>query len=281
MGDDYDKDMQSKLAAYMADEGIEDEPDEVVDDDDDTHVDLDIPTSLPDKTLDHIILACSDLKEGMETFEDMTGIAPTKIGSLRGVGTKSARAALDKYTFVEIIGPDPKAESDGIAPKLLSMPKGELVPYQFVIRSDPEDVNVPEDKGWEKDAVVMIHADTHEYSKNGEVHKWDLVFVYGHGIGGCVPQFVNWRETRFHPTARLPKTSGKVAYVQVQAPEGHAIFDFLSHVNDITIYPGEPQLVFALETPKGSVKFTGSRPDGIVMPGFGDENHPTYSGQPM
>lgn len=278
---EYDRDMQKKLASFMADEGMANEAEDDDDDDDDSKTELDVPSNLPENCLDHIILACCNLKDGMDQFEEMTGIAPKKIGSLRGVGTKSARVALDKNTFVEIIGPDPNAESDGIAPKLLAIPKGELFPYQYVIRAQPDDVIVPEDQGWQKDAVVMIHADANEYSENGEIHKWDLVFVYGHGIGGCVPQFVNWREHRFHPTARLPKTSGKIAFVQVQAPDGHYVHDLMSKVNDVNIYPGSPELVFSLDTPKGNVKFKGSSPEGIVMPGFGDESHPTYSGQAM
>lgn len=278
--DDYDREMQAKLNAYCQDEGLDNDL-EADDDDDEAAPELNIPDSLPDNHLDHIILACCNLVEGMEQFEDVTGIKPKKIGSLRGVGTKSARVAMDNNTFVEIIGPDPNAESEGIAPKLLKIPKGQLFPYHYVVRAKPDDVIIPDNLGWDKDAVVMVHADTDTYSDSGEVNKWDLVFVYGHGIGGCVPEFVNWRENKYHPTTRLPKTPGKIAYVQVQAPDGHYVHQLLSKVNDVNVYPGSPELLFSLDTPKGNVKFKGSNPEGIVMPGFGDDSHPTYSGQTM
>lgn len=278
----YDQEMQDKLSAFMADSGMDNDADDADDDnDDDAAVELDVPDVLPDNCLDHVILACCNLKDGMEQFEDMTGIAPKKIGSLRGVGTKSARVALDNNTFVEIIGPDPNAHSDGIAPKLLKIPKGELFAYHYVVRAKPDDVDIPENLGWDKDAVVMVHADADDYAESGEVHKWDLVFVYGHGIGGCVPEFVNWRENKYHPTSRLPKTRGKIAYVQVQAPDGHYVHQLMQKVSDVNVYPGSPELTFSLDTPKGSVQFKGANPEGIVMPGFGDDNHPTYSGKPM
>ncbi len=276
----YDREMKAKLSAYMGDEGMDsDAEDDVADEE--LVAELHIPDSLPDNCLDHVILACCNLKDGMELFEDMTGLAPKKIGSLRGVGTKSARVALDNTTFVEIIGPDPNAESDGIAPKLLKMPKGQLFPYHYVVRSKPDDVVIPENLGWDKDAVVMVHADADEYAASGEVHKWDLILVYGHGIGGCVPEFVNWRENKFHPTSRLPKTNGKIAFVQVQAPNGHYVHELLSKISDVNLYPGSPELIFSLDTPKGNIVFKASNPEGIVMPGFGDDNHPTYSGQQM
>lgn len=277
----YDREMQARISAFMEGTGMEDELAALDDDDDEDEVELNVPDDLPDNCLDHVILACSNLKEGMETFEDMTGIAPKKIGSLRGVGTKSARVALDNNTFVEIIGPDPNAESDGMAPKLLSMPSGQLVPFHYVVRSKPDDVVIPENLGWEKDAIVMVHADVHDFAESGEVYKWDLAFVYGHGIGGCVPQFVNWRVNKYHPTSRLPKSPGTLGFVQVQAPEGHYVHELLRKVNDINLYPGEPELIFSLDTPKGNVTFKASSPEGIVMPGFGDDSHPTYSGKQM
>lgn len=277
--DDYDREMQAKLAAFMSDEGMENDVDEDDEDDEEEGQELNIPDDLPDFCLDHVIIACCDLKEGMEQFEDMTGIAPKKIGALRGVGTKSARVALDGNKFVEIIGPDPNATSEGIAPKLLNIPKGELRPYHYVIRAKPADIKLPD--GWQKDEVTMVHADTKQFSDTGEVFKWDLIFIYGHGIGGCVPKFVNWREKRFHPTAFLPKTDGKLAFIQAQAPEGHYLHELLESVNDVTVYPGEPKLTFSFDTPKGNVQFEGENPEGIVMPGFGDDSHPTYSGKPM
>lgn len=277
----YDSVMKAKLSSFLRDEGTTDTMDDDGSIETSTTTELAVPDFLPEKCLDHVILACSNLMDGMEQFEEMTGLTPKKIGSLRGVGTKSARVALDNNTFVEIIGPDPNNQSVGIGPKLLGIPKRNLVPYHYVVRAKPENVEFPEDLGWDKDSVVMVHADAHEFSNTGYVSKWDLVFIYGHGIGGCVPEFVNWRENQCHPTARLPRPEGKIAFVRVQAPDGHYVHQLLRKYRNVNVYPGSPELVFSLDTPRGNVQFRCANPEGIVMPGFGDENHPTYTGKNM
>lgn len=271
---EHDRDMQAKLAAFMSDSGMDaDDDDEVSTNDGKKPVD--VPDYLPANSLDHVLLATSSWKEGMELFEDMTGLKLTKIGALRGAGSKSARVRLDKNTFIEIIGPDDKNPSVGMGPVLSSMPKGKLVPFHYAIRQKKDDVVIPESLNWDRDEVIMVHADPDEFDESGEVQKWDMLLLYNHGIGGAVPSFVNWRENRFHPTARLPRTSGKLSYVQVQAPNGHYVHELLERAEGITLHYGEPEISIALDTPEGEVTFSASNPKGIVMPGFGDENHPS------
>ncbi|KAG7350729.1 glyoxalase-like protein [Nitzschia inconspicua] len=266
--------MKAKLAAFMGDAGLD------VDDDDsepgeDEKPDVDVPDFLPMNSLDHVLLATNNWKEGMELFEEMTGLKPTKIGALRGAGSKSARVRLDKNTFVEIIGPDDKNPSEGMGPTLSAMPKGKLVPFHYAIRQEKEKVVIPESENWDRDEVVMVHADPDAFDESGEVAKWDFLLLYKHGIGGAVPAFVNWRENKFHPTCRLPKTSGRISYVQVQAPSGHYVHELLDRAEGITLHYGEPELVVSLDTPRGEITFSASNPKGVVMPGFGDENHPS------
>lgn len=266
--------MKAKLAAFMEDTGLDDTDDDDLDIDESLHKpDWDVPGSLPTNTLDHVLLATSNWKDGMELFEEMTGLKPTKIGALRGAGTKSARVRLDNNTFVEIIGPDEKNPSVGMGPVLSDMPKGKLVPFHYAIRQNKENVVIPESQNWDRDEVIMVSADPEAYDDSGEVMKWDMLLLYGHGIGGAVPSFVNWRENKYHPTARLPKTTGKLSYVQVQAPNGHYIHELLERAQGITLHYGEPEISLALDTPEGEVTFSATYPKGIVMPGFGDENH--------
>jgi hypothetical protein len=273
---EHDKEMQAKLADFMVDSNLDDDDEEDVETEAKKRQ-LNVPDALPENCLDHVMLATCDLKEGMERFEKMTGLKPTKIGSLRGVGTKSARVSLSNGTFVEIIGPDEKASSEGMGPHLLNMPEGKLVPFHYSVRAKPDDVEIPESLNWDKDDVVMVYADADDFAEDGEVCKWDLVFLYGHGLGGIVPSFVNWREIRHHPTARLEKTGAKLVSVRVQAPSGNYAHDLLGGVKGITMCQGQPELSFSIDTPKGVVSFSGSKPMGIVMPGFGDDNHPSMN----
>jgi hypothetical protein len=268
--------MQAKLQQFMHDSGIIDTDDDDEDfDAESIKADLDVPDDLPSNSLDHVLLATSNWKEGMEVFEEMTGLKPTKIGALRGAGSKSARVRLDNNTFVEIIGPDDKNPTVGMGPTLSSMPKGKLIPFHYAIRKSKDEVVIPESEGWERDEVVMVHADPGAFDDSGEVQKWDMLLLYNHGIGGAVPSFVNWRENKYHPTCRLPKTAGKLSYLQIQAPAGHYVHELLDRSQGITLHYGEPEISLTLDSPQGEVTFTATNPKGIVMPGFGDANHPS------
>jgi hypothetical protein len=276
---EHDKEMHDKLARFMEDSNLDgDDEEEEVDADEHAKKELNVPTDLPENYLDHVVLATNDLVEGMELFEKMTGVKPTKLGSLRGVGTKSARVNLNNNVFVEIIGPDPKAPSaEGMAPNLSDLPEGKLIPFHYAIRSKPENLEIPAEVSWQRDDVTMIYVDSDEYNDSGKssIHKWDLMLLYGHGLGGIVPAFVNWRENEFHPTARLERTDAKLNSVKVQAPSGHYAHDLLGKAKGISISQGPTKLSFTFDTPKGMVSFSASEPEGIVMPGYGDDNHPS------
>ena len=139
---------------------------------------LDVPGSLEDNHLDCIILGCSDLKNGIETFENLTGLKCGIQTTLRGgAGTKSSCVKLNNRIFIEIMGPDPKnGGSDGTtAAELKDIPSGKLVPFGYSIRVDStESLDVPE--SWQKDEIVMIgHGSPSEYDEELDVYKWDLV----------------------------------------------------------------------------------------------------------
>lgn len=249
---------------------------------------LDVPDILADNCLDHVILACCNLKAGVEQFKQMTGglLKPSLMCTLRGVGTKSVRYHMGNKTFLEIIGPDDKQGSDpqSIGRGLLDIPDGTLVPYHYAVRNKPDQIDIPESLGWERDNLVMIHAAPDDFDEdNGDVGMWDFVLLYGHGLGGVLPSFVNWRENKHHPTARLdpPQGGAKIQSVKVQAPAGNYVHDLMRPVQGVTMSKGStPTLTISIVTPKGEVvSFSTSNPQGIQMPGFGDDNHDSMNKQ--
>jgi Glyoxalase-like domain len=273
--DAYHTEMQAKIANMLDDNKYNDGMDADDASVESARVELDVPSYLPGNCLDHIIIATSDFDSGLTLFKEMTGLEPGVKTTWRGgAGVKSSLVALDNQTFLEIVGPD----AGGMASDFKNIPNGKLVPYHYAVRtSDPEEINIPDDLKWEKDNVTMIGNDTTKYDEDGGMNKWDFIYLYGHGLGGVAPSYVHWRENKGHPTAILKKQGAKLTSVEISAPSGHYVHTLLSSVNGVDVTTGSPKLTFTIQTPKGAVTFSGSNPNGIVMPGFDDTNHESYN----
>merc|ERR1711933_713089 len=191
--------------------------------------------------------------EALKEFENMTGIKPSVVGSLRGLGTKSARVGLDKNAYIEIIAPDPKNSGPIGAALARDLEEGTLLPYHYAIRSsevtEMKDDYVPNELGWQPDHISMFGA-----SPNGTPKKWEMLYLYGHKIGGCVPFYIDWGQCD-HPSASIPEV-GSLKSLIVRAPAGHKVHDLLSAVSGIEVEEGEPMLEFAFGSPEGTITFS-------------------------
>jgi len=265
-----DERMKQLLAAWDDDSDDSDDSSDSDDDDDDddeqekagaTKHDL----NLQDNVLDHIVIAAPDFQEALKEFENMTGIKPSVVGSLRGLGTKSARVGLDKNAYIEIIAPDPKNSGPIGAALARDLEEGTLLPYHYAIRSsevtEMKDDYVPNELGWQPDHISMFGA-----SPDGTPKKWEMLYLYGHRIGGCVPFYIDWGQCD-HPSASIPEV-GSLKSLIVRAPAGHKVHDLLSAVSGIQVEEGEPMLEFAFGSPEGTITFSADNPVGVKFPGF-------------
>jgi len=221
--------------------------------------------NLQDDVLDHIVLAAPDFQEAIKEFENMTGIKPSIVGSLRGLGTKSARIGLNNNAYIEIIAPDPKNSGPIGAALASELEEGTLVPYHYAIRSSEvehlKDEYVPNELGWQPDHISMFGA-----SPDGTPKKWEMLYMYGHKIGGCVPFYIDWGHCD-HPSATIPEV-GDLKSIIVRAPAGHKVHDLLSKVSGIDVQEGPPMLEFSFGSPEGTITFSADDPKGIKFPGF-------------
>lgn len=262
--------MKQMLAAWDDDDDKSDSSDSSDSDDDDeeeqekqsyTKKDL----NLQDNVLDHIVIAAPDFDEALKEFENMTGIKPQVVGALRGLGTKTARVGLDNNAYIEIMAPDPKNSGPIGAALARTLEEGTLLPYHYAIRSsevgEMKDDYVPNELGWQPDHISMFGS-----GADGTPKKWEMLYLYGHKLGGCVPFYIDWGECD-HPTGSIPEV-GSLKSLTIQAPAGHKVHDLLSSVKGIDVEEGDPMMEFAFGSPEGTITFSADNPVGIQFPGF-------------
>lgn len=268
--DDEDRAMKALLAGWDADNGAGDDDDEDDEDEDDSDDDEDSEPEerevvLDDNVIDHIVLAAPDLDEAMGEFEKKTGLAATIAGTIKGLGIKCARISFTDSSYLEIIAPDPKGPGP-IGELIKSKGIKELTPFHFAIRSRRAEALKDEVTkfGYTPDHITMFGA-----KPDGTPRKWEMLYLYGHKIGGACPYFINWANSD-HPCATLPVV-GKLKKVVIRAPEDDPVHKLLAHVgvDGISVEIGDkPKLAVSFSSPEGTVKFSTHRAVGFKFPGF-------------
>jgi hypothetical protein len=259
--------MKALLSQWGGDDNNEDDDDDS-DDDEDSEV-SEREVQLEDNVIDHIVLAAPDLDEAMVAFEKMTGISPVIAGSINGLGIKSARISFNDSSYIEIIAPDPK-QAGPIGQLLKSKGITELTPFHFAIRSSKTEQLKDEVK---KFGYVPDHISMFGGQKDGVPRKWEMLYLYGHKIGGICPFFINWANSE-HPCVSLPVV-GKLKKFTIRAPEDDPVHKLLEHVaiKGFNIETGKTKLSFQFSSPEGTVKFATSKAVGFKFPGFDDEEN--------
>mmetsp|Transcript_17215 Transcript_17215/g.41817 ORF Transcript_17215/g.41817 Transcript_17215/m.41817 type:complete len:772 (-) Transcript_17215:81-2396(-) len=263
--DSYETKMNKMMQRWVDIDGGQDADQQAMND---SNADDSADMKLDDNVLDHIVLAAPDLEKAMEQFEEMTGILPTHVGPLQGLGAKTAHIGLDNNRFIEILAPD--EESPGpLGDDLRKLKAGTLAPYHYSIRSSEVsrliEGYVYDVLGWDPDHIAMVQA-----LPDNSIRQWDLLTTYGHDMGGCAPYYVKWNDPAQHPTECIPINATLEAF-SVRAPEGHDVHKLIAGVGGLDVQYGSPMLKCTLSTPKGTVSFSAPKPRGLVFPGYEDE----------
>lgn len=215
-----------------------------------------------DNELDHIVLACSDLDQGIEDFEKLTGVKPVFVVSLNGMGTKSARVTFQEPIFLELIAPDPKQATQHMGSKLAGIPPGKFVPLHYAVRSTGLEERK---KAWKEiglgcDMVTMVAKD------RGMPWNWDMWIIQEHTEGGLIPYFCDWKGGT-HASGRLP-ILGNFGKVTVTAPSSSPIHKLLDGFGNINVETGPEKFEFEFTSPTGSHSFSADSMIGITFPEY-------------
>jgi catechol 2,3-dioxygenase-like lactoylglutathione lyase family enzyme len=201
------------------------------------------------KTLDHIILGCTDLDAGIEFVFRHLGVRAIPGGVHPGAGTKNALLSLGKLRYLEIMAPDP-SQPDAADPRNVRTLK------------HPALVGWAEHRHHLDEFAGVLHAAGIDYvgpvpgsrqRPDGSVLNWKSLPLKEdeHGI---LPFFIEWGDSTVHPSVDSPKGCG-IDSLQITTPDP-ASLEALRKTLDLDVAIGQsktPRLIAHLHGPAGSL----------------------------
>ena len=271
--DEEDEEMKKMLAGFVDENGGSDDSSSSSDSesgDEAREIELD------DNVLDHVVLAAADFEAALEEFTEKTGVAPKIAGAIKGLGIKTARVSFEGSSYLEIIAPDPKAGGP-IGNLLKASGLTGLKPFHWAIRnSKAEPLKDEVNKfGYTPDHISMFGA-----KEDGTPRKWEMLYLYGHRMGGITPFYINWANSD-HPCETMPIV-GDLIGVKVSAPESDPIHKLIAHTESggFSLEEGDPSFEVKFDSPEGEITFSATKMVRFRFPGFEDECGPIEGEEP-
>lgn len=155
--------------------------------------------------LDHILLGCSDLDQGIAYVEQHTGVRPAIGGVHPGRGTRNALLSLGELHYLEVIAPDPAQAGMKISrEEMVRTLKSLSSPQIFEWAVHTSDINSVEDR-WNK-AGIAFDGPTPGSRKrpDGKVLNWQTLNLQDNQ-NGLLPFFIQWGAGSTHPSVDAPQ----------------------------------------------------------------------------
>ena len=212
--------------------------------------------------LDHIVIACADLDDGVDWIEQHLGVRPTPGGQHVAMGTHNALLRLGARAYLEIIAIDP----DGIAPsrpRWFALDEPEM---QAQLAAGPRLIT------WAVRCASLANAcarvpDLGEIvaMSRGDFH-W-MIAVPENGAlpwGGILPTAIQWMETDDgsvrHPCDVLEDSGCELVRLQLSHPAAvlgtsgvMGLFRELRIMGPVDLAPGPKLIAATIRTPDREV----------------------------
>jgi hypothetical protein len=215
------------------------------------------PTLQISSTLDHLVVAATQLDEARYWARQTLGVEATQGGQHLTMGTHNALIKLSDTTYLELIAIDPSLPapahprwfglSDTNTTQALQQRGPQLVSWV----ASTSDVNA---------ANTVFGYTVQDFKRNQ--YRWQMGFA-AQGVpheGGAVPLLIEWKSV-LHPCQALPDTQCRLVQIElaVQHPDEtelllKAIRFQLERNVRLVISRGTPRLRAILESPLGRIE---------------------------
>ena len=212
-----------------------------------TEEDNDVPA-----TLDHIILGCNDLNDGIAFVHEGTGVLPAIGGVHPGRGTRNALLSLGERRYLEIIAPDPAQSEIAHFPQIRSMTDPRLIGWAV----HPPDIAAIAKQLRENKIAFQGPDDGSRKRPDGQVLNWKTINL-ADDRHGLLPFFIEWSADSVHPSKDAPARC-KLEYFEILSADPDELASTLKRMGlDFPVQRSDKARLHALISgPKGDLKLS-------------------------
>ena len=202
--------------------------------------------------LDHIILGCSDLDNGIDIVHDNTGVRPAIGGVHPGRGTRNALLSLGERRYLEIIAPDPAQFEITHFPQIRSMTEPRLIGWAV----HPPDIAAIAKQLRENKIAFQGPDDGSRKRPDGRVLNWKTINL-ADDRHGLLPFFIEWSADSVHPSKDAPAKC-TLDYFEILSADPEELAATLKRIGiDFPVQRSDKARLHAVITgPKGDLKLS-------------------------
>jgi len=208
-----------------------------------------MPTSL-----DHILLGCRDLDEGIAFVQRLTGVRAAFGGVHPGRGTQNALLSLGEQHYLEIIAADPQ-QPDSQNPRALSLRK---LPEPRIVTWAVHSSDLAEVAKKLREAGIASQGPSPGSRKrpDGRLLQWQTLDIQN-DASGLLPFFIQWSPDSPHPAIDAP-TGCRLLRFELVSPDSDSLAKTVALLSlDVTVSKGEEsQLRSTVAGPKGQMNLS-------------------------
>lgn len=208
--------------------------------------------------LDHLLLGCSDLDEGIAFVEKHTGVRAAVGGVHPGRGTRNALLALGMLHYLEIIAPDPaQTEVPKVRAELPALLKQLVSPKLVDWAVHTSDI-VGVAERWKKAGIAFQGPTPGSRARpDGKMLHWQTLNVED-DHNGLIPFFIQWGAETVHPSVDAPKGCTLESFSVVTPEQPAMAAEFQTLGIDAEVARGKPAHLWAkIVGPNGPLTLGG------------------------
>ena len=187
--------------------------------------------------LDHLLLGCSDLDEGIAFVEKYTGMRPAMGGVHPGRGTRNALLALGPLRYLEVIAPDPQQGGISWHGPLAGLNELARPTLIWWVAHTSDIVGLTE--RWKKAGVAFSGPTPGSRARpDGKMLHWQSL-TPDDNRGGLLPFFIQWGADTVHPSVDAPTGCTLESFAVVSPDSATLAAEFQKLGISVEVAPGK------------------------------------------